>query len=79
MIKKVLGIMVLFAFVMILGGSVISMVISAAIGGGVDESYFYPIYGGIILLSGLVVGCTCVILEKLDEIEKRISSETKKD
>ena len=59
MLKKVFGIMVLFGIVMIGGGGAISMAIKAMVGGGVSESYIYPIYGGIILLAGLIVGCTC--------------------
>jgi xanthine/uracil permease len=74
MLKKVFGVMVLFAVVMILGGGLISMAISSILGGGIAESFIYPIYGGIILLAGLVVGCTCVLLKKLNEIEIKISS-----
>jgi hypothetical protein len=77
MMKKVLGIMALFAVVMILGGGLISMFVSSIVGGGVEESYIYPIYGGIVLLSGLVAGCTCIIIEKLNVIEKKINSESK--
>jgi hypothetical protein len=77
MMKKVLGIMALFAVVLIFGGGFISMIMSRISGGGVDESYISPIYGGIILLSGLVGGCTCVLYEKLNDIEKRICIESK--
>ena len=73
--KKVIGIMIAFAVVMLFGSGIISTGITALIGGGTAESYIYPIYGGIILLSGLIVGCTCVILEKLEEIEKKMTSE----
>ena len=70
MIKKILATMMIFVIVMTFGGAAISMAITAIIGGGHAESYIYPIYGGIVMLSGLIVGCTCVILEKLVEIEK---------
>ena len=43
MLKKVFGIMVLFGIVMIGGGGAISMAIKAMVGGGVSESYIYPI------------------------------------
>ena len=39
-------------------------------GGGVDLSPIYPIYAGIILLAGLVVGCTVVILEEIRSLKK---------
>ena len=74
--KKVLGTMVVFAVIMIGGGGAISMAITAMVGGGVAESYIYPIYGGIILLAGLVVGCTYVILEEIKEL-KKLFEETK--
>lgn len=38
---------------------------STIIGGGAKESFLYPIYAGIILLAGLVVLCTCVILDAI--------------
>ncbi|MBR7150559.1 MAG: hypothetical protein IKD01_06060 [Oscillospiraceae bacterium] len=39
-------------------------------GGGVDLSPIYPIYAGIILLAGLIVGCTIVILEEIRSLKK---------
>lgn len=67
--KKVLGIMAFFIIVMIFGGGAISIVITKMVGGGVDESYIYPIYGGIILLSGLIVGCTVIIIDEFKEVK----------
>lgn len=43
--KKVIGVMVFFFLAMTFGG-------------GVSESYLYPIYGGIVLLAGLIVICS---------------------
>lgn len=71
MAKKIIITMVVFAAILIFGGGLISMVISAMVGGGTAESYIYPLYGGIVLLSGLVVGCTCLILKELERIEKK--------
>ena len=70
MIKKVIGIMVIFGVVLIGGGGAISIAIKAMVGGGVSESYIYPIYGGIILLAGLIVGCTCIIIDEIKKIHK---------
>ena len=39
-------------------------------GGGVDLSPIYPIYAGIILLAGLIVGCTVVLLEEIRSLKK---------
>lgn len=45
-------------------GNFISNVIFSS-GGGVTQSYIYPIYLGIIFLSGLIVGCTLYIVEQI--------------
>lgn len=39
------------------------------VGGGAAESCIYPIYGGIILLSGLIVGCTIIIIDGFKEVK----------
>ena len=67
--KKVLGVMGFFMIVMTFFGGAISIVITKMVGGGVDESYIYPIYGGIILLSGLIVGCTVIIIDEFKEVK----------
>ena len=38
--------------------------------GGVQETHLHPIYMGMILLSGLIVGCTYLILESIKELKK---------
>ena len=43
------------------------------LGGGVQESFLYPIYGGIILLSGLIVVCTELILEEIKSLKADIT------
>lgn len=40
---------------------------------GQDEIGLYPIYSGIILLSGLIVACTKIVLEKIQELEEKQS------
>lgn len=37
--------------------------------GGVSESYLYPIYTGMVLLSGIIVACTKVVLEEIKELK----------
>jgi hypothetical protein len=37
--------------------------------GGVRETHLHPIYMGMILLSGLIVACTCLILESIEELK----------
>ena len=57
--------LLLFFLVMTVFGGVFGMLLQPLIGGGAEQSYLYPLYGGIMLLAALVVGCTCVILDEL--------------
>lgn len=52
--------------------------LSGIVGGGVQESFIYPIYGGIILLSGLIVGCTEFILEEIRSLKKDAKEQSEK-
>lgn len=42
--------------------------------GGVSETFLYPIYGGMILLAGLIVGCTVVVVEEVKSIKEEIKN-----
>lgn len=59
MSKVIIAIVAMFAL-MIFPGAGFWNLLSNVVGGGVAESFLYPIYGGLILLAGLVVGCTVV-------------------
>lgn len=51
--------------------------VAGALWGGVSETHLHPIYMGMILLSGLIVACTCLVLDSIDELKndsKRSSS-----
>lgn len=50
--------------------------LSHLIGGGTAETltFLYPIYGGIILLAGLIVGCTTLILEEIKSLKEEIKN-----
>ncbi len=48
--------------------------LSHLIGGGVSETYLYPIYGGIVLLTGLIVGCTVLVLDEINSLKEEIKS-----
>ncbi len=52
--------------------------LSGIVGGGVQESFIYPIYGEIILLSGLIVGCTEFILEAIRSLKKDAKEQSEK-
>lgn len=63
--KSIFITLLLFFLAMTVFGGWFGMIFKPLIGGGVQESFLYPIYGGIMLLAALMVGCTCVILEEL--------------
>ena len=62
---------VVFAFV-IWPFSGVWQFLSGIIGGGAQESFIYPIYGGIVLLVGLIVVCTELILEEIKSLKDDI-------
>ncbi len=63
--KKAFIAMGLMALLMIVGGGLISMIFTYLVGGGIEQSYIYPIYGGIIVLTGVVVVHHNQLLRKL--------------
>ena len=67
--KKVIGVMVFFFFAMTLGSGLSVVIFRSIVGGGVAESYLYPIYGGIVLLAGLIVSCTVIILDEIKKLK----------
>jgi hypothetical protein len=56
-----------------------AMIFSSIVGGGVAESYLYPIYGGIVLLAGFIAICTVVILEKIKQLKDILNKNEKED
>ena len=69
MSKVIIAIVAMFAL-MIFPGAGFWNLLSNVVGGG--ESFLYPIYGGLILLAGLVVGCTVLILEEIQSLKEKI-------
>ena len=69
--KAIITMIVVFAFVIWPFGGVWQF-LSGVIGGGVQESFIYPIYGGIVLLAGLIVVCTELILEEIKSLKDDI-------
>ena len=67
--KKVIGVMVFFFLTMTLGSGLSVVIFRSIVGGGVAESYLYPIYGGIVLLAGLIVSCTVIILDEIKKLK----------
>lgn len=59
------------------GAAVWGTLFPKLLGGGVAESYLYPIYGGIILLAGLVVGCNSYIVDEIRSLKEEIQKNKK--
>ena len=64
--KKALITMVVMLLVMVwpLGG-LWQIILNPIIGGGIEQSFIYPLYIGIIILAGIVVGCTDLIIKEI--------------
>ena len=75
--KAIIAMIVVFALVVWPFGGVWQL-LSGIIGGGAQESFIYPIYGGIILLSGLIVVCTELILEEIRSLKKDAKEQIEK-
>lgn len=63
--KKALIAMLLMAIFLIGCGGLVSMLFTHALGGGAEQSYIYPIYGAIIVLTGVIVGAAQVIVNEI--------------
>ena len=70
--EAIFAMIVVFAFV-IWPFSGVWQFLSGLIGGGAQESFIYPIYGGIVLLAGLITVCAELILKEI----KSLKAETK--
>lgn len=75
--KAIIAMIVVFALVVWPFSSVWQL-LSGIIGGGVQESFIYPIYGGIILLSGLIVVCTELILDEIKSFKEGTKEQNEK-
>lgn len=68
--KIIIAMIVMFILIVPLGGVWTVLFQPIVGGGGVDLSPIYPIYAGLILLAGLIVGCTIIILEEIHSLKK---------
>lgn len=54
------------------------VLLSGIMGGGVQESFLYPLYGGIVILAGLIVTCTELIREEIRALKNDIKDKNDK-
>ena len=71
--KALLAMAAMFLIVVFPGGGFWSF-LARLIGGGASETFLYPIYGGIILLTGLIVGAASTILNEIRTLREEIRS-----
>jgi Helix-turn-helix. len=67
--KPVLITMIAFWLLLTFGSLISIPLFRGIMGGGIEEEFLYPIYFGIMALAGLMVGCTCVILDEIRNYE----------
>ena len=75
--KALITMVVMFALIIWPFGGIWQL-LSGILGGGVQESFLYPLYGGVILLAGLIVICTELILEEIKSLKVDIKSQNVK-
>ena len=75
--KNVLIAMGVMIVVMVGGSGLISMVLTAILGGGGEQSFIYPIYGGLVVLTGFVVGVASVIIDEIRQLRKELEDSKK--
>lgn len=73
--KKVLiAMLAMFLLTVWPGAAIWVSVLPHILGVGISESFLYPLYGGIILLAGIVVFCTELVLDELKALKEEIKN-----
>lgn len=68
--KAIVLMILMFLVVVWPWGGLWETTLKPIIGGGAEQSSFYPIYIGIIVLTGIVVGCTDLIVKEIHSFKK---------
>ena len=79
--KKVIAAMAGMFLAIVLFGGLWNVLLKPLIGGGPEQSFLYPLYIGLILLAGLVVGVAVILSEenqKLQEEVKKVNDQLQK-
>ena len=77
--KAIITVIAMFLLICWPLGGLWGVILSPVIGGGASELYLYPIYVGIILLSGGIVGCTSVVCERIQQLKDELKDKDKDD
>ncbi len=77
--KKVIGSMVvMFLLICWPLGGLWGMIFMPIIGGGVEQSFLYPIYGGLIILTGIIVGCAVILYDEIKKLVEKLENQSEK-
>ena len=77
--KVIITVIAMFLLICWPLGGLWGAILSPLMGGGVSETYLYPIYAGIILLAGVIVGCTSVVCERIQQLKDELKDKQKND
>lgn len=77
--KAIITVIAMFLLICWPLGGLWDAILRPLMGGGVSESFLYPIYAGIILLAGVVVICTSVVCEKIQQLREELKDRSKND
>lgn len=72
--KKVIAAMVVMFLAIVPLAGLWQILLRPIIGGGVEQSFIYPIYIGLILLAGFIVGIAVVLYEEIEKLLEEIKN-----
>lgn len=70
--KKALIAMALMAIIVVPLGGLWTFVLRPVIGGGVEQNFIYPIYVGLIVLAGIIVGSASILYDEIKALRKEL-------
>lgn len=70
--KKVIAAMAGMFLVLVPLGGLWDVLLKPLIGGGPEQSFLYPLYMGLILLAGLVVGVAVILYEEIQKLQEEV-------
>ena len=72
--KKVIAAMAGMFLAIVLFGGLWNVLLKPLIGGGPEQSFLYPLYIGLILLAGLVVGVAVILYEEIQKLQEEVKN-----
>lgn len=68
--KSIITMVIMFLVTVWPLGGLWEILLKPVIGGSVEQSFIYPLYIGIIILSGIIVGCADLIIKEIRSKDK---------